>query len=106
LKGLAISVVVKEENEEVQENWRWETELLLYWTAHIRGLEMFHYEPLPDYRHCFSHFVITSDQKALYRVIQEELPLLMELISDDILSKKCHINLGSYTQYLQSYAHI
>jgi hypothetical protein len=27
-------------------------------------------------------------------VIQEELPPLMELISDDILSKKCHINLG------------
>jgi hypothetical protein len=31
----------------------------------------------------------------LYRVIQEELPPLTELISDDILSKKCHINLGS-----------
>jgi hypothetical protein len=30
----------------------------------------------------------------LYRVIQEELPPLMELISEDILSKKCHINLG------------
>jgi hypothetical protein len=29
-----------------------------------------------------------------YRVVQEELPLLTELISDDILSKKCHINLG------------
>jgi hypothetical protein len=29
----------------------------------------------------------------IYRVIQEELPPLMELISD-ILSKKCHINLG------------
>jgi hypothetical protein len=27
-------------------------------------------------------------------VIQEELPPLMELISEDILSKKCHINLG------------
>jgi hypothetical protein len=27
-------------------------------------------------------------------VIQEELPPLIELISDDILSKKCHINLG------------
>jgi hypothetical protein len=25
-------------------------------------------------------------------VIQEELPPLMELISEDILSKKCHIN--------------
>jgi tellurite resistance protein TehA-like permease len=30
----------------------------------------------------------------IYRVIQEELPPLMELISVDILSKKCHINLG------------
>jgi hypothetical protein len=29
----------------------------------------------------------------LYRVIQEELPPLTELISDDILSKKSHINL-------------
>jgi hypothetical protein len=29
----------------------------------------------------------------MYRVIQEELPPLTELISDDILSKKCHINL-------------
>jgi hypothetical protein len=26
---------------------------------------------------------------AVYRVIQEELPPLMELISEDILSKKC-----------------
>jgi hypothetical protein len=33
-------------------------------------------------------------RKRLYRVIQEELPPLTELISDDILSKKCHINLG------------
>jgi hypothetical protein len=31
---------------------------------------------------------------AIYRVIQEELPPLMELISEDILSKRCHINLG------------
>jgi hypothetical protein len=41
----------------------------------------------------------------MYRVIQEELPQLMELISDDILSKKCHINLGpvhSFTE-LRSY---
>jgi hypothetical protein len=30
----------------------------------------------------------------IYRVIQKELPPLTELISDDILSKKCHINLG------------
>jgi hypothetical protein len=29
-----------------------------------------------------------------YRVIQKELPPLTELISDDILSKKCHKNLG------------
>jgi hypothetical protein len=27
-------------------------------------------------------------------VIEEELPPLTELISEDILSKKCHINLG------------
>jgi hypothetical protein len=27
-------------------------------------------------------------------MIQEGLPPLTELISDDILSKKCHINLG------------
>jgi hypothetical protein len=27
-------------------------------------------------------------------VIQEELPPLMELISEDILSKKCYIKLG------------
>jgi hypothetical protein len=31
---------------------------------------------------------------AMYRMIQEELPPLSELISDDILSKKSHINLG------------
>jgi hypothetical protein len=30
----------------------------------------------------------------IYRVIREDLPPLMELISEDILSKKCHINLG------------
>jgi hypothetical protein len=30
----------------------------------------------------------------IYMVIQEELPPLMELISEDILSNKCHINLG------------
>jgi hypothetical protein len=30
----------------------------------------------------------------IIRVIQEELPPLMELISEDILSKKCHINPG------------
>jgi uncharacterized membrane protein len=30
----------------------------------------------------------------LYRVIQEELPPLTELIPDDILGKKYHINLG------------
>jgi hypothetical protein len=29
-----------------------------------------------------------------YRVIQEELAPLMELIPEDIVSKKCHINLG------------
>jgi hypothetical protein len=30
----------------------------------------------------------------IYRVIQEELPPLIELNYEDILSKKCHINLG------------
>jgi hypothetical protein len=30
----------------------------------------------------------------IYRMIQEGLPPLMELISEGILSKKCHINLG------------
>jgi hypothetical protein len=30
----------------------------------------------------------------IYRVIEEELPPLTELISDDILSKKCDINPG------------
>jgi hypothetical protein len=30
----------------------------------------------------------------LYRMIQEELPPFMVFISDDILSKKCHINLS------------
>jgi hypothetical protein len=35
-----------------------------------------------------------SECNEIYRVIQEELPPLMELISEDILSKKCHINLG------------
>jgi hypothetical protein len=34
-----------------------------------------------------------GDFGAIYRVIQEELPLLTELISD-ILSKKYHVNLG------------
>jgi hypothetical protein len=33
-------------------------------------------------------------QNPVYRVIQEELPPLKELISDDILSKKCHIKPG------------
>jgi hypothetical protein len=32
--------------------------------------------------------------KTIYKVIQEELPPLMELISEDILSKNCHINLS------------
>jgi hypothetical protein len=36
-------------------------------------------------------FVIFS---TLYRVIQEELPPLVELIFEGILSKKCCINLG------------
>jgi hypothetical protein len=33
--------------------------------------------------------------KILYRVIQEEIPPHTELIYDEILNKKCHINLGS-----------
>jgi hypothetical protein len=31
---------------------------------------------------------------SLHRLIQEELPPLTELIFDDILSRKCHTNLG------------
>jgi hypothetical protein len=38
--------------------------------------------------------IVSEGFIVLYRVIQEELPPLMELISEDILSKKCHINLG------------
>jgi hypothetical protein len=30
----------------------------------------------------------------IYRVIQDELPPLVELISEDILSKNCQINMG------------
>jgi hypothetical protein len=41
-----------------------------------------------------SYSKLLSTSWRLYRVIQEELPPLMELISEDILSKKCHINLG------------
>jgi hypothetical protein len=33
-------------------------------------------------------------RRGLYRVIQEELPPLTELISDDILRKNCHINVA------------
>jgi hypothetical protein len=36
---------------------------------------------------------ISLDTDKQYRVIQEELTMT-ELISDDFLSKKCHINLG------------
>jgi hypothetical protein len=37
---------------------------------------------------------VEGSAMVIYRVIQEELPPLMELISEDILSKKCHIILG------------
>jgi hypothetical protein len=37
----------------------------------------------------------------IYRVIQEELPPLTELICDDILSKKCHINLGPVLKFTE-----
>jgi hypothetical protein len=58
---------------------------------------------------CFNHIRTSSDNTlfsrnllsfmfldfdSMYRVIQEELPPLTELISEDILSKNCHINLG------------
>jgi hypothetical protein len=36
----------------------------------------------------------TESEYHTYRAIQEQLQTLMELISHDILSKKCHINLG------------
>jgi hypothetical protein len=39
-------------------------------------------------------------------VIKEELPPLMDLISNDILSKKMLHKPGSYAQYLQSYVTI
>jgi hypothetical protein len=39
-------------------------------------------------------FLEEISEGSVYRVIQEDLPPLMELISEDILSKKCHINLG------------
>jgi hypothetical protein len=44
--------------------------------------------------HCVTPHNILILRLPLYRVIQEELPPLTELISDDILSKKCNINLG------------
>jgi hypothetical protein len=43
---------------------------------------------------------------SIYRVIQEELPPLTELISDDILNKNVLYEPGSCTQYLQSYVRI
>jgi hypothetical protein len=49
---------------------------------------------LPSNGRCSqSHYLATGLHAAIYRVIQEELPPLTELISD-ILRKKCHINLG------------
>jgi hypothetical protein len=42
----------------------------------------------------FQLFTVRHATISIYRVIQEELPPLMEFISEDILSKKCHINLG------------
>jgi hypothetical protein len=45
-------------------------------------------------------------RKHTYRVIQEELSPLTELISDDILNKKMSYEPGSYTQYLQCYVRI
>jgi hypothetical protein len=38
-----------------------------------------------------------------YRVIQEELPPRVELISEEIFKQKVSYKPGSYTQYLQSY---
>jgi hypothetical protein len=38
--------------------------------------------------------MFTLTHQKIDRVIQEELPPLMELISEDFLSKKCHRNLG------------
>jgi hypothetical protein len=43
---------------------------------------------------CTHAHIHTHKHTHIYRVIQEELPPLMELISEDILNKKCHINLG------------
>jgi hypothetical protein len=46
------------------------------------------------YKGCRGHTFCTFPIELLYKVIQEELLPLMELISEDILSKKCHLNLG------------
>jgi hypothetical protein len=62
-------------------------------------------EPRPVTAILFLSFEIRKKSWLFYRVIKEELPPLTEVISDDILSKKCHINLCP-TQYLQSYVRI
>jgi hypothetical protein len=51
---------------------------------------------IAENKRCYVYFCIMFRKisKITYRVIQEELPPLTELISDHILSKKCHINLG------------
>jgi hypothetical protein len=43
---------------------------------------------------CETNQQSVSECLYIYRVILEELPPLMELISEDIWSKTCHINLG------------
>jgi hypothetical protein len=54
---------------------------------YIRVAMSYHYSAITSFRELF-------DCLRIYRVIQQELPPLMELISEDILSKKCHINPG------------
>jgi hypothetical protein len=43
---------------------------------------------------CCLQLLLAFMSTVIYRMIQEELPPLTELISDDILSRKCHVNLG------------
>jgi hypothetical protein len=67
-------------------------ELYIFFNVHVITAQFFY--------HCFFVlllFCLANDNLLLSdicRVIQEELPPLMELFSEEILSKKCHINLG------------
>jgi hypothetical protein len=60
---------------------------IIYMTTRIAKLDKCQF-------HLWHRYWTCSPAPTLYRVIQEELPPLTELISEDILSKRCHINLG------------